>query len=684
MFLFRKNFLQTMLLACATKTVLFAEQSVDFGKDIQPIFKRHCIECHGMGGKVKGKVNLFEIENLRQLTADPDLLETLLGVIEDSEMPPEDQPSLPASVRGKLIVHLESLLAQSLNSGKGLARTPIRRMNRFQYNNSVKDLLQLKVEVYPLPERMMRDRNGYFRPESGKMPDKMTVSSRPLGKSGLIEPRLGGVAPFPQDLRAEHGYDNQGDHLSLSPFLMENFLTLSNSILNSPTFGPKTSGIWSTFFAPPDDKKVSEEMVRQRLSPFLMKAFRRPAEKNVLTRYTQHAFRLIQGGMNFTDAMKQVASAVLASPRFLYLYENSDNSSGPSRVDDFELASRLSFFLWGTLPDENLLEEASKGELSQPEMLRNQIARMLKDRKLKRFCDSFPTQWLQLDRIISSVPDVKKYPDFYYAPPNYRTTMDMMMEPLLLFETVLIENRSILEFIDSDFSYRSPRLERWYDPEKKSSNKLGGPVTLNFKRVPIQDRRQGGVITSAAVLTMTSGPEETKPITRGAWIAGVIFNDPPEPPPADVPPLPKADPETLKNLTIRERFVAHRERADCAVCHNKLDPLGFALENYDPVGRWRNSYENGLKVDPSGVLLRKHQFNDISAFKDAILAEKDRFVRGFSAHLLAYALGREVNAADSPALDSITKAAADSDYKIARIIEAVVMSEPFQTKYTKE
>ena len=262
--------------------------------------------------------------------------------------------------------------------------------------------------------------------------------------------------------------------------------------------------------------------------------------------------------------------------------------------------------------------------------------------------------------------------------------MDMMMEPLLLFETVLIENRSILEFIDSDFSYRSPRLERWYDPEKKSSNKLGGPVTLNFKRVPIQDRRQGGVITSAAVLTMTSGPEETKPITRGAWIAGVIFNDPPEPPPADVPPLPKADPETLKNLTIRERFVAHRERADCAVCHNKLDPLGFALENYDPVGRWRNSYENGLKVDPSGVLLRKHQFNDISAFKDAILAEKDRFVRGFSAHLLAYALGREVNAADSPALYSITKAAADSDYKIARIIEAVVMSEPFQTKYTKE
>ena len=163
-----------------------------------------------------------------------------------------------------------------------------------------------------------------------------------------------------------------------------------------------------------------------------MKAFRRPAEKDVLTRYTQHAFRLIQGGMNFTDAMKQVASAVLASPRFLYLYENSDNSSGPSRVDDFELASRLSFFLWGTLPDENLLEEASKGELSQPEMLRNQIARMLKDRKLKRFCDSFPTQWLQLDRIISSVPDVKKYPDFYYAPPNYRTTMDMMMEPLLV------------------------------------------------------------------------------------------------------------------------------------------------------------------------------------------------------------------------------------------------------------
>ncbi len=676
--------LGALVLASAAQSVLLAEVSVDFKKEIQPVLQQHCVKCHGKGGKVKGKLDLLEIQSVEELAADPDRLETILGVLEDGEMPPEDEPALPTALRESLAEKLEALLAQSLRSGKGLARTPIRRMNRFQYNNAVKDLFQLKVEVYPLPERMMRDRNGYFRPETGKMPDKVTVSSRPLGKSGLIEPRLAGVAPFPQDLRAEHGYDNQGDHLSLSPFLMENFLTLSRSILHSSNFGPGTCGIWKSFFDPPREGGSTEEVLGERLRPFLTKAFRRPVEADVLSRYTRHAAGLMRGGMDYTDAIKQVATAALASPRFLYLYERASKDGSPDRVDAYELASRLSFFLWGSLPDEALLEAAASGKLAEPDTLRSHVERMLKDPKLKRFCDSFPTQWLQLDRIISSIPDVKKYPDFYYAPPNYRTTMDMMMEPLLLFETILIEDRPILDFIDSDYSYRSARLARWYDPQKSSQGKLGGPVSLNFQRVPVEDRRQGGVIPSAAVLTMTSGPEETKPITRGAWVAGVIFNDPPEPPPADVPTLPKADPATLKKLTIRERFAAHRESPDCAGCHVKLDPLGFALENYDPVGRWRDTYENGLQVDASGTLLRKHEFDDVAAFKDALLAEKDRFTRALAAHLLAYALGREVNAADSPALDGIAHAAIQDNYSLRTLIHEVVRSDPFHAKHLQQ
>ena len=198
--------------------------------------------------------------------------------------------------------------------------------------------------------------------------------------------------------------------------------------------------------------------------------------------------------------MKETVSAILASPRFLYLYDSESKKA--NKFKDYELATRLSFFLWGSIPDDVLIERAASGNLSNPDVLRAEVERMLLDGRLKRFCDSFPSQWLQLDRIISSVPDPKKYPDFYYAPPNYRTTMDMMMEPLLLFETILVEDRPITDLIDSDYSYRSKRLSKWYD--SKVEGRLGGPVTMAFERVSINDRKEGGVITSAAVMTMTS------------------------------------------------------------------------------------------------------------------------------------------------------------------------------------
>ena len=654
-----------------------SEKKNPFDNLIKPLFQENCTKCHGEKGKVKGKLNLLELNTLPKFQEDADRIEKIMIAIKDGEMPPEDESPIPELEKQSILRGLESILQKSILKNNSFARTPIRRMNRFQYANAVKDLLNLRVEVYPLPERMMRDRSNYFRPETGKMPDKMTVSSRPLGKSGLIEPRLAGVAPFPQDLRAENGFDNQGDHLSLSPFLMESFLNLAGSIVQSTNFNNKTCGSWDALFQQPKEGSDILIVSRERLYPFLSKAFRRHIEENVVERYARYVEALVSSGKSFTDAMKETVSAVLASPRFLYLYDRQARNGSIEKIDDYELASRLSFFLWGSLPDEILMESAKRGDLSDPAILNQQVNRMLKDRRIKRFCDSFPSQWLQLDRIISSVPDVKKYPDFYYAPPNYRTTMDMMMEPLLLFENVLIEDRSILELIDSNYSFRSTRLAKWYDPEIKG--RLGGPTTMQFQRVALKDRRQGGVITSAAVLTMTSGPEETKPITRGAWIAGVIFNDPPEPPPADVPPLVSEDPDEKK--TFRERFAKHRERADCAGCHVKLDPLGFALENFDAVGRWRDHYENGQAVDSSGKLFRKYEFSDIIDFKDAILNEKDRFARALAAHLLSFALGREVTAADSKDLDLVAKITAERNYSLRTMIHEITRSKPFQSKF---
>jgi len=661
-------------------SILHAEED-RFSKTIAPVLKSHCIKCHGAEEEIEGDVNLLVLRG-DHLRKDIDLTRRLIDVLDLEEMPPEDEPALDATVRKNLVTELQGILHSAVAEQRRYSPTPIRRMNRFQYNNAVTDLFELRPIVFTLPERMMRDHKDYFQPATGKMAPVVTVGSRPLGKSQLIEPRLAGVAAFPQDLRAEHGYDNRGDHLSLSPLLMEAFLKLGQSITQSPDFTPRNVGIWDDFFAPPANEVDEGEVIRERLTTFLSKAYRHPVDDELLNRYVDFVLQQREAGASFSNAMKSVAAATIASPRFLYLYDKASEGDSAKRIDDFELASRLSFFLWGSLPDKTLLDLAAKGELSKPQILESQIDRMLKDRKLKRFCDSFPAQWLQLERIISSAPDRKKFSQFYFS--KYRDSMHMMIEPLLLFETVLIEDLPITQLIDSDFTYRSTHLENAYAELASEGTKTnaGAVGVLTFHRMPVTDRRNGGVITNAAVMTMTSGPERTQPITRGAWIAGVIFNNPPEPPPADVPPLGEKPSEGEEHLTLRERLALHRKRADCRGCHEQIDPLGFALENYDPIGVWRTKYENDRDVDMSGVLFRKHEFNNVVEFKDAILAEKDRFTRALAGHLLSFGLARELGAADQIALDKITEATVKNDYRIKSLIREVILSEPFQSKMT--
>ena len=645
---------------------------------LQSSLKQHCLRCHGAGDEIHGEVNLAGIKQLADLGKDVELLRAMLAALEQRVMPPEDEPPLPGALRDQWVAQLRQQLRQVVASQQSLGHAPIRRMNRFQYNNAVTDLFQIQGVVFTLPERMLREYGGYFQPQTGKLPDKVSVGSRPLGKSQLIEQRLAGVAPFPQDLRAEHGYDNRGDHLSLSPLLMESFLKLGRSITESRDFTPKRVGIWQDFFAAPGADKNVPEGIRERLHPFLTRAFRQPVDEETLGRYASFAEQQIAAGASFTAAMKAVAAAAIASPKFLYLFDHANRRATIERLSDFELATRLSFFLWGSIPDQVLIDLAAAGKLSDEDVLAAQVERMLADRKLKRFCDSFPTQWLQLERIISAVPNRERFPNFYFS--KYRASMHMMVEPLLLFEAVLIENRPITQFVDAEFTYHSALLRKAYQPAG-SQGKLGGGVgKLGFERVPITDRRYGGMITNAAVMAMTSGPEETKPITRGAWVATVIFNEPPDPPPADVPPLPEKKTADDERLTLRERLSQHRERADCRGCHEQIDPLGFALENYDVDGRWREQYENGRQIEAGGTLFREHAFTDVVEFKDAILAEKDRFTKGFAEHLLAFALARELEAADTVAVEQIAAAVAADDYRIQTVIKQVVLSSPFLNK----
>ena len=645
---------------------------------VRSTFEQHCLKCHGSDGKTEGDVNLMQWQRVDDLMAAPAFIQDLIRVLDSGAMPPEDEPALASEQREQLVTALRALLQDAVGTSNPLPKTPIRRMNRFQYSNSVQDLFQLNVVVFNLPERMLREYGDYFQPQTGKMPTKITAGSRPLGKSQMIEKSLGGVNPFPQDLRAEHGFDNRGDHLTLSPLLLESFFQLSRSILGSRDFNAETCGQWQTLFAPPPSSEPMdlETVTRERLKPFLTTAFRRPVEDEQLDRYTNYLISQVEAGESFTTSMKQTAAAVLASPRFFYLYDEvaDEAEEGSKPFDDFNLASRLSFFLWGSLPDPTLLELATQGTLHEPPVLTEQVERMLRDRRLKRFCDSFPAQWLQLERIISSVPDRQQFPQFYFK--KYHVSFHMMLEPLLLFETLLIENQSVLKFIDSDFSYQTDLLQHWYR-DGTQGDPGSDAITAEFHRVPITDRRQGGVITNAAVMTMTSGPLNTKPITRGAWMAGVILNDPPEPPPADVPPLAEEVDSDRENLTLRERFSAHRQRAECASCHQQIDPLGFALENYNAVGIWRDTYSNGRAIDPHGTLFGRHPFRDVVELKAVLLAEKERFTQAFAEHLLSYALGRELRAQDAPALDQIVRATANEDYRFHTLIKQIVLSRPF-------
>ena len=300
---------------------------------------------------------------------------------------------------------------------------------------------------------------------------------------------------------------------------------------------------------------------------------------------------------------------------------------------------------------------------------------MMNSNKSSRFCENFPAQWLQLERLITAIPDKKKFPYFYIA--GYRSSMHMMSEPLLLFETVFVEDLPVTDLIAPNFTWQSDLLRQNY--LGKSNAGIAVQVQL-FRRVPLKDPRRGGVITNAAIMTMTSTPVRTQPITRGAWINTVIFNDPPEPPPADVPPLPEGDQAELEKLTIREKLAAHRKRSDCAGCHNKIDPLGFALENYGPTGVWRDKYENGRDVDPKGILFNQSSFDSLAEFKQLIVKKKRRFVRAFAAHLLSYALGRELGPADSPALDKISQKAVDGEDTLRSIMKNIATSEPFLHK----
>ncbi|MFN0126594.1 MAG: DUF1588 domain-containing protein [Verrucomicrobiales bacterium] len=962
-----------LLLWFFASAALEGRAAEDYETFVKPLLEAHCIKCHG-GEKVKGEVNLKEVARAEDFLKQPELLKDLISVIDSRDMPPEDEPALDEAKRLKLVASLKGFLNHPATGSKPQA--PLHRLTRYQYNNVVRDLFQLRRDIFSLPEKMMTRETDYLRAD--RMPDKVSVTCRSIRP----DPGFQGVNPFPKDLRAAHGFDNQANQLTLSPLLLDSFLKLSLSIVDSPDFNEQNVGLWNDFFKEPPAGPDLRAEISKRLGPFLKQAFRRPVDDGTLMRYTDFAVAQTQRGLSFTASMKRLASAVLSSPMFLYKYDVEEAPDQP-----YELASRLSFFLWGSSPDAELLRVAESGEISQPEVLDKTITRMMADARIERFLDTFPSQWMRLENVLSATPDPAKARLFQRDRKNNAGTQ-MVLEPLLLFDAAFVENRPIVELIKPEFLYQSDFLRTWYtsnlqppvvDPaaveeenrvniersksqeatlskeradmdtlmelvrarvltarrqehgavnpadlkpmaewnfngslkdsigsldlqnieairydkgmaivenftylrsgglpvdlkaktlevwcqlhdvkepggglmgiqgprdtfdsivfgERKTGHWMSGsngfvrtedfadsfpetvpqenlrltmvyaddgtislyrngklygspyrkdPVTFPanessvlfglrhlpsapgkhlrvtidharlydraltaneaafdpfvsdsqiaeamtpeelgqkesltkvieksvqalkaipkprdlrkaqeeatekydvsimdklvspaFERVPTTDPRYGGILTNAAMATMTSGPDRTHPIARGSWIIEVILNDPPPPPPNDVPPLKEDD--SAKDLTIREQFAEHRKNPDCAGCHSRLDPLGFAMENFDITGRWREKYDNGRDVDPSGTLFRKYPFSGVVEFKDSLAKENKRFARAFAGHLLRFALSRELTAADTLAIDSIIKKTEGDNFRMKSLIREVMLSDAFR------
>ncbi len=405
------------------------------------------------------------------------------------------------------------------------------------------------------------------------------------------------------------------------------------------------------------------EAAREVLTRFATLAFRRPVKPEEVERLLKLYDKGEQEGGRFEDRVRLALCGALVSPHFLFRVELDPPDAKPQTaypVSDYELASRLSYFLWSTMPDRELFDLAAKGRLRQE--LDAQVRRMLKDPKSSALTQNFGGQWLTLGKLAYVSPDPKTFPGF---DEELRTAMARETE--LFFEAILREDRSVLDLLDANFSFVNERLAKHYG--------IDGVRDKEFRRVTLPSSR-GGVLTHASVLTLTSHPTHTSPVLRGKWVLEQVLNTPPPPPPPDVPEI-----TAEKRLTgsLRKVMEQHRENAVCASCHARMDPIGFAFENYDAVGRWRDQ-DGKFDIDPSGTLPNGRTFRGPAELKVILKEKKDLFGRCLAEKMLTYALGRGLEYYDRCAVDKILAALDKNDYRFSTLLLEVVRSEPFQLR----
>ena len=778
--------------------IFLAVQMVVAEELVKGFFQQHCVDCHGPE-KQKGKLRLDTLgspnaENL-------ETWELILEVLDAGEMPPKKKPQpKPDEVKlvmAKIKKHVAALEPEV---------PALRRMSRFEYQNTIQDLLGVDVnvaEVLPedgrvdgfdnvagglsissvLMERYLEAANMAFddvirRIEPLPAETRRAVLMEDKSNLGSVKKKNGGVlehqgafvdftpgwppARVDQCHPIEPGfykcrvavfpYQPSERTIAVAIFVGEMFGTGKRRFIGNfdATGTPKEPKIiefnswfnpgetihvlarifpdhvtwrdkheprpgvgilWAETHGPVDQSFPSEPQkqlfgdtdsqtmvpkenfylrhrrgvrlhhvessepavdVKRIIRDFVPKAFRRPVSEEEIEPYLNLALDRLEKGRTFEQAVRAGVCAVLCAPQFLVLNRQEI-------VDDYEMASRLSYFLWSTMPDSELLDLAAKRQLKKPDVLRKQVQRMVKDPKAERFVSHFTDLWLDLDEIEFTTPSKKLYPEY-----DELLLHAMLGETRSFFRHVLEDNLDVIHFLDSDFTFLNERLAKHYEIEG-----VKGHETLRKVYLP-EGNVRGGLLSHASIMKVTANGTTTSPILRGVWVQDKILGRPPQPPPAGVPAV---EPDIRGATSIRDQLSKHRENEACARCHTKIDPPGFALEVFDPIGgerkRYRTlgkgdpaghklSYRLGLDVDAAGEMPGGSKFEDYIGFRNFLVNHKEQFIRGLARRLLIYGSGRPVSAKDQKTLDSIVSKASRSGNGFRTMIEEVVLSELFQ------
>ncbi len=767
---------------------------------VRAFLTEHCQECH-TGEKPKGDFSLDKLGTDFENTANRERWLAAMKRVQVGEMPPKAKPR-PAE---KDVQSLASWIEAKTGASRlAHGRTVLRRLNRIEYQNTVRDLLGIDVDFQqmlpadssangfdnsgealhvssfllekyleaadtalglaiannPQPpvvkkryslkdqhqvknttEKVFRIEDDtvtmfsssawqavhvyqFYPPDRGRYRFRISASAtqsagkpvtycvavggrRMAGKSGLIdyydasaekpnvvefvefmEPRTT-ITILPYGLAGAQTVNKIGADKYDGPGLAVQFVEIEGPLHDTwppashrRIFGDreqKPSPVFNNGKRVEVSSKEPEADAETILRDFARRAFRRNVTDAEMKPFLELVNKKLAAKHSFEKAVRVGLTAIMVSPDFLFIREK------PGRLDDFALASRLSYFLWSTMPDEELLTLAQNEKLSQPETLRAQVERMLKSPKANQFTENFVGQWLGLREIDATEPSHLLYSEF-----DHMLKVSMIRETELFFAEVLKEDLSLTNFVASDFTLLNARLAKHYG--------IPGLDGFAFRKVTLPPgTHRGGVLTMASVLKVTANGTTTSPVTRGVWVLERVLGTPPPKPPADVPSI---EPDIRGATTIREQLAKHRQVASCATCHTKIDPPGFALESFDVIGGWREQYRTtgngdrkevivdgrrmpyrmGAKVDPSDVMPDGSKFTNIDEFKQLLLKDKDQLARALAEKLLTYATGAAPEATDKPEIEAIVKRAREKNYGFRTLVHEVVQSKMFQTK----